>query len=132
MQLNDELHAVNPAPEKPPAPRSKKKNKKWPPIFFLELPQVMMPRNGLVSPAQFVTDMAIAKEMMLAAAKARNCMAYWSKERRQWLLVSNEVIQNALPSFCGPYSSVKKLRNRQSDYAAVAKLLSQNDGHGSS
>lgn len=85
----------------------------------------MSPKQGLVNPAEFVTGLSVAKQMMFVAAKTRNCTAYWSKERKRWLLINKEPLQLDLESFCGPYGQVKKLRNRECDYAAVQRLLSK-------
>lgn len=98
----------------------------------MELPQVMSPKQGLVNPAEFVTGLAVAKQMMLVAAKTRNCTAYWSKERKTWLLVGKEPFELKVESYCGHYSKLKKLRNRQCDYAALSRLLNSPAGYGSS
>ncbi len=90
----------------------------------MELPQVMSPKEGLVNPAEFVTELAVAKQMMLVAAKTRNCIAYWSKERKTWLLVSREPFELEVDSYCSQYSKIKKLRNRQCDYSNVYSSFS--------
>jgi len=92
----------------------------------MELPQVMSPKEGLVNPAEFVTGLAVAKQMMLVAAKTRNCTAYWSKERKTWLLVSREPFELEVESYCGHYSKLQSLRNRQCDYSNVYSSLGGN------
>lgn len=123
MQFNPKLPQIT-VGEKNQGPKGPiKKNKKWPPIYFLELPRTLYPRHELSAPAVFIQELAIAKEMMLWAAKSSDCLAFWSKERKQWLLVSKERFEPKLESFCSLYSGVKMLKNRQCDYAAVNELL---------
>ena len=124
MQFNAKLPQIT-VGEKNQGPKGPiKKNKKWPIIYFMELPQVMSPKEGLVNPAEFVTGLAVAKQMMLVAAKTRNCTAYWSKERKTWLLVGKEPFELEVESYCGHYSKLKKLRNRQCDYSNVYSYFS--------
>jgi len=123
MQFNTKLPQITVGEENQGPSGPIKKNKKWPIIYFMELPQVMSPREGLINPAQFVTELAVTKEMILVAAKSGKGAAYWSKERKRWLLVGKAAFAVDLPSFCLPHSEVKKLGNRQCDYAAVSQLL---------
>ena len=124
MQFNTKLPQITVGEENQGPKGPIKKNKNWPPIYFLELPQVMSPKEGVVNPAEFVTELAVAKQMMLVAAKTRNCTAYWSKERKSWLLVSKEPFELQVESYCGHYSKLQKLRNRQCDYSNVCSFLS--------
>lgn len=122
-QLNATNHRAVSDSEAPQSARRHRTNKKWPPIYFLEVPQPMPPSDGLESPAKHVSALGVAKEMMLAAAKSRKCAAFWSKRRGVWLLVSLEPFDLSLPPFCGAFASLRKLRNRQSDYAKLADYL---------
>ena len=132
MQLNYKLPQITAGEENQGPKGPIKKNKKWPPIYFLELPQVMSPKEGVVNPAEFVTELAVAKQMMLVAAKTRNCSAYWSKERKTWLLVSKDPFELQVESYCGRYSKLQKLRNRQCDYSKVYDSLSEESSHNDS
>ena len=123
MQFNTKLPQIT-VGEESQGPKGRiKKNKKWPIIYYMELPQVMIPKEGLINPAEFVTELAEAKQMMLVAAKTRNCTAYWSKERKTWLLVSKDPFELQVESYCGHYSKLQKLRNRQCDYSNVYSSL---------
>ena len=122
MQLNNKLTSEDKNNDEPHRPR----NLRHSPIYYLELPRALHRRSGVVSPAELVKDLAIAKEMVLHAAKNTDLKAIWSPKRKTWLLVSKSPFEANLASFCNEYAAVLKLMNRKADYAMAASLLETN------
>ena len=119
MQLNNKLTSGDKNNDEPHRPR----NLRHSPIYYLELPKVLQRKSGAILPAELVKDLAIAKEMVLHAAKNTDLKAIWSPKRKTWLLVSKRPFEANLSSFCNEYAAVLKLMNRKADYAMVARLL---------
>ena len=122
MQLNDESHAVNPALEKPPTPRNKKKNKKWPPIYALFLEENLMQPHQLWDDTRLLLQSAKKSVAILEEASRVGCDCLFSRRKQRWVLYRRSSWKLD-PNLKQLGAEIQRIGNRDADYQLIAHSI---------